>query len=44
MKGKPFIAIEIDDYKNEIGRKRYKSMYAASKDLNINTGLIKLCC
>ena len=43
MKGKFVIAIEIDDYKNVIGRKEYKSMYAAGKDLNINPGLIKYC-
>ena len=44
MKGKFVIAIEIDDYKNEIGRKEYKSMHAVDKDLNINPGLIKCCC
>ena len=44
MKGKSVIAIEIDDYKNEIGRKEYKSMYAAGKYLNINPWLIKYCC
>ena len=41
MKGKAIIAIEIHNYKNEIDRKEYKSMYAASKALNINSGLIK---
>ena len=44
MKGKSVIAIEIVDYKNEIGRKEYKSMYAAGKYFNINPGLIKDCC
>ena len=44
MKGKPIIAIEIDNYENEIERKGYKGMYAASKGLNINSGLIKYCC
>ena len=44
MKGKSVIAIEIDDYKNEIGKKEYKSMDAAGKYLNINSGLINYCC
>ena len=44
MKGKSVIAIEIDNYKNVIDRKEYKSMHAAGKDLNINPGLIKYCC
>ena len=44
MKGKSVIAIEIDNYKNVIDRKDYKSMYAAGKALNINPGLIKYYC
>ena len=44
MKGKSIIAIEKDNYKNEIDRKGYKGIYAASKYLNINPGLIRYCC